>query len=207
MIPSMGLDDALLALARGEVIAVPTDTVYGVAASLARPEAIATLFLLKHRPTSVALPVLVDSIEQIEACGVQWSPSARRLADALWPGPLTIVVVAPAQLAASIGSSSPSVGFRIPNDPQLRAILAQSGPLCVTSANNHGEPPCQSASQVRAVFEGSTLLAGIVDGGERAGTVSSVVQLSDSTWRILRQGAIDAHVIASLLGDDGEITH
>lgn len=206
MIPSIELDDAVAALAKGQVIAVPTDTVYGVAASLARPDAIATLFSLKRRPTSVALPVLVDSIEQIEACGVAWPPSARQLSEVLWPGPLTIVVPVPGPLAALVGGTTQSAGFRIPDDPRVRAILTESGPLCVTSANSHGEPPCQNASQVRAAFETSASLAGIVDGGERAGTVSTVVQLSDTTWRILRQGAIDERVIAAILGDAGEIT-
>lgn len=206
MIPSLDIESALSALSEGRVIAVPTDTVYGVAASLAHPEAIASLFALKQRPTSVALPILVDSIEQIEACGVDWPRSATRLATALWPGPLTIVVAVPEHLATLVGSTTSSAGFRIPNDEGLRAILSRSGPLCVTSANNHGDPPCQSASQVRAAFETSTQLAGIVDAGDRAGTVSTVVELSERSWRVLREGAIDASRIAAILGDDGTIS-
>jgi L-threonylcarbamoyladenylate synthase len=206
MIPSLDLEGALSALAQGQVIAVPTDTVYGVAASLAHPEAIAALFALKHRPTSVALPILVDSTQQIAACGVEWTESAARLASAMWPGPLTIVVTVPQHLATLVGATTSSAGFRIPNDEGLRAILARSGPLCVTSANNHGDPPCQSASQVRAAFETSTLLAGIVDAGDRAGTVSTVVEISERTWRVLREGAIEISRIAAILGHDGTIS-
>ncbi|MHB1088239.1 MAG: L-threonylcarbamoyladenylate synthase [Acidimicrobiales bacterium] len=207
MTPSMDLDQALEALAQGQVVAVPTDTVYGVAASLNRPEAIAALFSLKRRPTTVALPVLVASLEQIEALGVQWPERARRLAEAMWPGPLTIVVAVPERVAELVGATSPTAGFRIPDDVGLRDILARSGPLCVTSANSHGDVPCQNAQQVRAAFEGSPLLAGVVDGGDRAGTVSTVVQLDASSWRILRAGAIDAREISAILDEDGAATH
>lgn len=202
MIPLMEVDEGITALANGEVIAVPTDTVYGVAASLARPSAVAALFALKGRPSSLALPVLVDSLEQIEAHGVVWPPNARRLAEAFWPGPLTIVVPVPPALARLVGGTSESAGFRIPNDARLRSMLARSGALCVTSANAHGEPPCQSAAQVRRAFEGSSVLAGVVDGGDRTGQVSTVVELVGASWRIVREGAISAGEISAILTGD-----
>ncbi len=185
----------------GSVVALATDTVYGLAASLARPDAVAALFALKRRPTTVALPVLVDGVAQIEAMGVNWSARAARLSDALWPGALTIVVPAPAALARLVGSVRTSVGFRCPGDQDLRELLTRTGPLAVSSANEHGEPPCTTAEQVRQAFAGRAL-AGVLDGGVRDGLVSTVVELSEDGWWILREGALTRDVLVDLLGQE-----
>jgi L-threonylcarbamoyladenylate synthase len=203
MVDVIDPDQAVTLLLVGKVVAVPTDTVYGVAASLAHPSAVASLFTLKRRPSSLALPVLVNSIEQIEAHGVVWPQRARQLARAFWPGALTIVVPVPPKIANLVGSTSQNAGFRIPDDAQLRGVLSRSGALCVTSANEHGEPPCQSAAQVQGVFADRGQLAGVVDGGERSGLVSTVVEISDHSWRIVREGAIDAAEISAVLDRDG----
>jgi L-threonylcarbamoyladenylate synthase len=203
----LDLEGALAALARGAVVALPTDTVYGVAASLESPTGVAALFALKGRPGSVALPVLVDSAERIKELGAQWSTDAERLADRFWPGALTIIVRTPSDLARRVGSSTASVGFRIPDFEPLLEVLARSGPLCVSSANQHGDAPCHSVAEVLELFglEGvldgvlDGVLGGILDGGVRAGAVSTVVDISGSQWRIVREGAIPAQLIASIL--------
>jgi L-threonylcarbamoyladenylate synthase len=192
-------DDALEVLADGGVVGVATDTVYGVAASLAQPTAIAKLFALKRRPTSVALPILVDSVEAIERLGVTWDGRARRLSDALWPGALTIVVPVPHELAALVGGASDTAGFRVPNDEDLRGLLEESGPLAVSSANEHGETPCRNAQDVLDAFAERDEFAGVLDGGERGGEVSTVVVLEDSSWRVLRSGAFSAKDLARFL--------
>jgi tRNA threonylcarbamoyl adenosine modification protein (Sua5/YciO/YrdC/YwlC family) len=195
----MDFQSALDALAMGDVVALPTDTVYGVAASLGHPIAVATLFSLKHRPASAALPVLVSSIKQIEALGVAWPERARTLSDALWPGALTIVVAAPLELCMPLGSTMGTIGFRCPRDDTLLALLERSGPLALTSANEHGEAPCESAAQVVEAFAGRRELSGVLDGGERSGKVSTVIDLSDPRWRIVRDGAVPESVLAPLL--------
>lgn len=195
----LDLDEALEVLAQGGVVALPTDTVYGIGASLAHPSGIGALFALKHRPASLALPVLVDSVGQIEQLGVVWPENAQRLARAWWPGPLTVIVPVAATLAALVGGTSDSVGFRIPDDELLRGLLARSGPLVVTSANSHGEAPCSSAAAVLEVFAGRGELCGVIDGGPREGVVSTVVALSGPTWRVVREGAISAEDIATAL--------
>ena len=196
------LDEALELLASGRVVAVPTDTVYGVAASLGQPGAVEALFSLKLRPASLALPVLVDSIDQIEALGVHFTTRARRLAATFWPGALTIVVSAPDDLARRLGSATRSVGFRIPDDALLRSLLTRSGPLAVSSANEHGHDPCHSAAQVLELFAHREELAGVLDGGTRAGSVSTVVDLSRGQWRVVRPGAITIERLTSVLGDN-----
>lgn len=181
---------ACAALLAGDIVALPTDTVYGVAASIEHAEAIARLFLLKDRPTSVALPMLAASLEQIESAGIHVTPALRVLANAFWPGALTIVVAAPEQLARRLGATGETVGVRVPADAVVREILETCGPLAVTSANVHGGSPCESAAQVEVAFRDREGLAGVLDGGERRGRVSSVVDVTTTPWRLLREGAI-----------------
>jgi L-threonylcarbamoyladenylate synthase len=188
---------ALAALERGEVIALPTDTVYGLAARLDSPEAIAEIFVLKQRPFDVALPVLISGSAQLASLGVAWPPEAERLAEQFWPGPLTIVVPVGEKLARRTGASS-AIGFRVPAQRMVRELLFASGPLCVTSANRHGAPPCVSAHEVATVFAATTL-GGVVDGGDCAGEVSTVVSLEDG-WRVLRAGAVSTERLTALLG-------
>ena len=97
--PVVDLERAIELLLSGGVVAVPTDTVYGLAAAIADAEAVARLFELKQRPSSTALPIIVDSINQIHRLGVEWPAPAQRLSEAFWPGALTIVVHAPRALA------------------------------------------------------------------------------------------------------------
>jgi tRNA threonylcarbamoyl adenosine modification protein (Sua5/YciO/YrdC/YwlC family) len=182
-------DEAVRLLSSGEVVAVPTDTVYGLAASLAHPDAVAQLFAMKRRPMSVALPVLADSIASIKELGVAWGQSALRLSEVFWPGALTIVVAVPAELAETVGSTDGSVGFRVPNDEALRDVLTRCGPLALSSANEHGREPCHSAADVVRQFSNSSLV-GVLDGGERSAAVSTVVRVDDGTLEILRQGSV-----------------
>lgn len=192
-------DEAVRLLRTGGVVAVPTDTVYGVAASVVHPMAVAKLFALKNRPSTVALPVLIDSFAAIELLEVTWPENARRLSEEFWPGALTIVVNAPRDLARLVGSATETVGFRVPNDELLVDLLRESGPLAVTSANEHGEAPCQRANEVLRTFADLDVVDGVLDGGERAGDVSTVIEVLGSSWRILREGAISADEVGRVL--------
>jgi tRNA threonylcarbamoyl adenosine modification protein (Sua5/YciO/YrdC/YwlC family) len=194
----VGPNEAIARLRRGLVVAVPTDTVYGLAATFEQPEAVATLFRLKQRPTSVAVPVLVDARAAIDALGVTWPTNAARLSDQFWPGALTVVVAVDPQLARSVGGVG-SIGFRIPRDEVLLRALAECGPLAVSSANEHGEPPCQSVEQVLAALGANELLSAVLDGGGRRGEVSTVVEIAEDSWRILRAGSISAEEIERAL--------
>ena len=185
----VSFEQAVAALGQGEVVGLPTDTVYGLAGSLAHPDAVARLFTIKQRPSTVALPVLAASRDSIAALGVAWGEPARRLSEVFWPGALTIVVPVPRSLAELVGSTNGAVGFRVPHVEQLRELLIASGPLAVSSANEHGQPPCQRALDVVNTFAG-TALAGVLDGGERSATVSTVVQIDGSGLTVLRQGSI-----------------
>jgi tRNA threonylcarbamoyl adenosine modification protein (Sua5/YciO/YrdC/YwlC family) len=184
------VEAAIAALDAGGIVAVPTDTVYGLAAEVSQPSAVATLFSLKNRPTFVPIPVMVDSVEQIQFLNVDWPDEAQMLAEAFWPGALTMIVTVPHDLAVMLGDDQDTAGFRIPDDDVLRRMMAVLGPFAVTSANEHGEMPCHSAYEVLARFANRDELNGAIDGGERSGDVSSVVDLSVTPWRVLREGAI-----------------
>jgi tRNA threonylcarbamoyl adenosine modification protein (Sua5/YciO/YrdC/YwlC family) len=193
------VDAAIAAFDAGEVVAIPTDTVYGFAAEVSHPSAIAKLFSLKNRPHNVPLPVLVDSVDQIAYLGVEWDEHASRLGRAFWPGAMTIIVPVPHELGVLVGSENDTVGFRIPDDDLMRRMIAVIGPLAVSSANLHGQPACRSAYEVLEQFRNNPDLAGVIDGGERSGDVSAVVDVTATQWRVVREGAITAADIARVL--------
>jgi len=193
-------EEALDALQHGAVVAVATDTVYGLGASLAHPSAVAALFALKGRPSTLALPVLVSAVAQIGELGVAWPEPAEQLRRAFWPGPLTIVVAVEPPLAALLGSAQSSVGFRQFDEPLLARLIGASGPLAVTSANRHGAPPCTSAADVLTAFDARDELAGVLDAGPRSSAVSTVVDLTGATWRLVREGAIGRAALTEILG-------
>ena len=191
-------DEAVRLLRDGAVVAVPTDTVYGVAASLAHGDAVASLFLVKDRPRGVPLPVLVHALSPIQEIDVDWSERAQRLSEEFWPGPLTIVVAASHELALMLGGSDDTVGVRVPDDELLLSVLRECGPLAVSSANSHGSQPCHSAEEVLSALAGDHL-AGVLDDGERRGEVSTVVHVDENSWSILREGAVSSARIAAVL--------
>lgn len=168
------------ALRRGEVVAIPTDTVYGVAAMPAHTGAI---FVLKQRPTDVALPVLIADPEDAG----RYATFALDLTQ-YWPGALTIIGTRTAESAGwDLGGTNETIGLRCPDDDQLRALIREVGPLVTTSANKHGQPPCTSAAQVAEALGAEVP---VLDGGVRDGQPSTVVDATESPLRVLRQGAI-----------------
>lgn len=183
------LDHAVAVLVSGGVVAIPTDTVYGLAADPSRPGATEAMFALKGRPEAVDLPVLVAGIEQADAlAGTDGLPdAARRLAERYWPGALTLVVARRAGIAWRLGGSGATVGLRCPDHHQARDLCDRVGPLAVTSANRHGEPPLTSASAVRAVFGDAVR---VVDGGRCDRPPSTVVAVRPDGVHQLRAGAL-----------------
>ena len=145
------IGDAVAAVRRGELVVFPTDTVYGIAARPDDPAATARVFEAKQRPSDLTLPVLVASIEDARAVA-QLDDRAERLAAALWPGALTIVVPrAPRSRDWDLGGDPASIGVRIPDHRLARAVL-DGGPLATTSANRSGEGPATTCEELHEVF-------------------------------------------------------
>jgi L-threonylcarbamoyladenylate synthase len=179
------------ALAAGGVVAVPTDTIYGLAARLDRPGALEAVFALKGRPLGLALPVLVGDEGQLPGLVARWPPDAARLAQVFWPGPLTIVVEARDEIGRRLGGDGRTVGLRQPAHEVVRGLCRMSGPLAVTSANRHGDQPCTTPEEVLATFgPGASNLAVVLDGGRCDGSPSTVVDCAASPPRCRREGGV-----------------
>ena len=180
------LDEAVAALLRGEVIVVPTDTVYGVAVAASVAGATARLFEVKARPTDVALPVLVADEEQARQI-VEVSPLAAELMAAHWPGGLTIVLPRRAGFDVDLGGTdTTTVGVRVPDHDVPRQLARRVGPLVTTSANLHGRPTPATAAEVRAELG----IDVVIDGGACTGAPSTVVRVDGDDVEVLRQGSI-----------------
>jgi L-threonylcarbamoyladenylate synthase len=183
------LDDAADALLRGEVVAIPTDTVYGVAVACAVPGATQRIFDLKERPRDVPLPVLVADEQQAREIAVV-SAIAAELMRAHWPGALTIVLPrAPGFDVDLGGSDATTVGIRVPDHHVPVALARRVGPLATTSANLHGRPTPATAAEVRAELG----LHIVLDGGPCGGAPSTVVAIDGTDVVVLRQGGVRIH--------------
>ena len=189
---------AAATVARGDLIVLPTDTVYGVGARLDEA-AIERLFVAKRRPAERAIPVLLADVEDALRVAREFPAPARRLAEAFWPGPLTLALPKRDDLPPNL-SMLPSVGVRVPDLPQTRAILAAAGgALAVSSANRSDQPPaCTIQAAMRYLGEAVALY---VDGGTCLGGVpSTVVTFEEGELRIVRPGPLSEEALRAALG-------
>lgn len=192
------------ALGRGEVIAIPTETVYGLAA-LPRGSSVERLIAAKQRSTEKGIQLLVDSIDQVSAQCVL-PPSAQKLAAAFWPGGLTIVLDrrAESDLPLLLGGGRPTLGVRLPDHQLARQLARILGPLAASSANVTGLAPATTAEMV--IDSMSDVVSLVVDDGPvRGGVSSTVVDCSGSASLapvVLREGAIARSEILAALGQE-----
>ena len=202
ILPPDRLHEVIDALRAGEVVAIPTDTVYGIAAVPDRPEAVRRLAELKGRAAEQPVALLIDSVEAV----------AQQLEDAavlervrrFWPGALTAVVRVRVGFAPGVTTAAGTAGLRQPDDSLARVVIRGcGGVLAVTSANRHGEPPATSAEAAAAAF--GEQVAGemlVLDGGPRPGGVAStVVDLTVEPPRVLREGPVSAEELGLAVGE------
>ena len=184
------LGRAVDALAAGEVVAFPTDTLYGLAVDPRRADAARRLFALKRRPAGHAVPFVAADAGQAERVARRVTPLARRLADRWWPGPLSIVLDASAALDARLLTEAGTVAVRVPAHALARLLAAQfSHPITATSANRSGEPPAADAASAAAGCGSG--LAVVVDGGAApGGRPSTIVDARGEQPVLLREGAV-----------------
>lgn len=193
------IDAAVAALRAGEVVAVPTDTVYGLAVDPSVAGATARLFEVKGRPRQVELPVLVAGIDQARSLAAEPLPkAAARLMERLWPGGLTIVVARRPQLDIDLGADDATVGLRWPDHPIPVELCRAVGPLATTSANVHGQASLVTATGVVEVF--GEAVAVVLGAGPCPGTPSTVVDCTGAEPRLLRAGAVSGPEIERALG-------
>jgi len=185
----------------GEVLGMPTDTFYGLAADPFNLHAVDRVYEIKSRSRHKPLSLLIESVDQ--AADIAWPVPEifYLLARRFWPGPLTIIVKADPKLPLKVTANTGNVALRVPNAEVPLAIIRSAGrPITATSANLHGEMECTNAIEVRDQL--GDCLSIIVDGGQAPGVMpTTIVDLTvDGSWRLLRHGAIPEEQIVELLG-------
>ncbi len=187
-------------LRQGKLVGIPTDTVYGLAANAFDPQAVARIFEVKKRPTTMPIIAQADSIDKIKTLTSSFSPQAEQLAGQYWPGALTLVVDKNDRIPDLMTSGGATVGVRIPNhEMTLKLLTMLDFPLAVPSANIHGEKSPVTAEEVNAVL--GDQIDYILDGGTCAvGFESTIVGVQLDTPILYRQGAIAREEIEQVLG-------
>lgn len=199
-----GSRTARQAIGRGELIVLPTDTVYGVAADAFSPEAVQRLLDAKGRGRQSPPPVLIPNTSTLAALAAEVTAPIAALADAFWPGALTIVTQANPSLSWDLGETGGTVALRIPNHPLALELLQDIGPLAVSSANLTGRPAARTAESAREMLGDSIavyLEAGEVEGDGTASTIVDATGITEGggVLRILREGGVSREDIAELL--------
>ena len=199
--PWTSVSEAARLLKEGEVVAIPTETVYGLAGNAFEPKALAKIFAAKERPTFDPLIVHIADIAQLSDIAKDIPDSAYKLAEAYWPGPMTIILPKKDCIPDLCTSALPSVAVRFPSHPIAQAIIKESGlPLAAPSANLFKHVSPTTAEHVAAQL--ANRIAGIVDGGPcSVGVESSIISLTGEKPTVLRPGAITPEMFAKVLGD------
>jgi L-threonylcarbamoyladenylate synthase len=184
------IEEAAARILRGGVVALPTDTLYGLAVDPFNRAAVDRLYEVKGRPADRALPLIACDAPQIVAWIGALPPAGSLLASAFWPGPLTLLLTAPASLVPAVTADTGRVGVRVPADEVARAVCRAAGrPVTATSANVSGQPPTANPDDVERALGGRIDL--LLDGGPtRGGPPSTIVDVTGEHPRLVRAGAI-----------------
>ena len=205
-----GIDVAANLLANGELVAIPTETVYGLAADALNSEAVSSIYVAKGRPSDNPLIVHIADFKDWEPLVTHIPDNARKLAEAYWPGPLTIILPASHIVPKVVTGGLTTVAVRFPSHPVAQAVILRSGcPLAAPSANRSGSPSPTNAQRVFEDMDGR--IAAILDGGAcDVGVESTVIDLCHTPPRLLRPGGITPAMLEEVLGPieiDSAVTH
>ncbi|HVU61224.1 MAG TPA: L-threonylcarbamoyladenylate synthase [Mycobacteriales bacterium] len=196
----IGLDEAAAAIRSGELVVLPTDTVYGVGADAFLPQAIEGLLAAKGRDRSMPVPVLVASPSMLNALVDQMPETAAALTEAFWPGALTLVLRHTAHLVWDLGDSKGTVAVRMPASDIAQDLITRTGPLGVSSANRSGHPPATTMLDARLQLGAAVSV--YLDGGPSGDSVpSSIVDVTGDQPRLLRAGALDIEALREVVPD------
>jgi len=196
----LGIEEAVAAVRRGELVVLPTDTVYGLGVDAFSPSAVAALLRAKGRGRDMPVPVLVGTAQTLDGIATRLSSEARKLVEAFWPGALTVVCHQQPSLAWDLGDTRGTVAVRMPQHPVAIELLVAVGPMAVSSANISGEPPATSAGEAQVQFGES--VAVYLDGGWCGDpTPSTIVDLTGDAPQVLREGAIPLDQLRGVVPD------
>lgn len=194
----ISLAQAAASLRSGQVVAVPTETVYGLAACLDTPSAIERIFALKGRPLANPLIIHVADFRAIDAYAIRYPPQFELLAHAFWPGSMTLILPVNAAVPSLVRADLPTAGFRVPALTLTRTLMEMTGPLVMPSANLSGRPSATSPEHVEEDFGFDFP---VLDGGKCSkGLESTILLFQDPEWVIVRLGALAAEAFQPVLG-------
>ncbi|MED7926964.1 L-threonylcarbamoyladenylate synthase [Nonomuraea sp. LP-02] len=194
-----GLKEATEAVRRGELVVLPTDTVYGIGADAFTPAAVTALLDAKGRGRDMPPPVLVGTVRAATALVDDLGPYGQDLIDAFWPGPLTLVCKANRALSWDLGDTKGTVAVRMPLHPVALELLKETGPMAVSSANRSGAPAATTAEDAETQLGES--VAVYLDGGKTTdNTPSTILDLTTAVPRLLRSGAIPVQKLRGIIG-------
>jgi L-threonylcarbamoyladenylate synthase len=197
---TQGLERAVATVRRGELIVLPTDTVYGIGADAFTPSAVAALLKAKGRGPDMPVPVLVGSPATVDGLAPNVPALGRELLEAFWPGALTVVVRHAPSLGWDLGDTRGTVALRMPLHPVAIELLRETGPMAVSSANRSGQLPATTVDEARQQLGDAVTI--YLDGGPAGEPVpSSIVDLTGDVPVLLRAGAIDVEVLRSVVPD------
>ena len=197
--PDREIEEAARVIAAGGVAAIPTDTLYGLAADVFNAKAIERVFAVKERPDGLALPVLLSGLHQLEMAARHVPVEATVLAEAYWPGPLTLIVAKHSALPPRLTAGQDTVAVRVPAHPVPRELASRLGrPITGTSANISGGPDPQNLAELCAQVGGRVDCV-VSCGPSPAGTASTIVDLTGDEPKLVREGAVPFSEIAALL--------
>ncbi|MBV9487150.1 MAG: threonylcarbamoyl-AMP synthase [Frankiaceae bacterium] len=199
-----GLDEAASAILRGELVVLPTDTVYGVGADAFSAAAVDALLAAKGRDRSMPVPVLVGSQPMVDALVDNFSDHGRALTERFWPGALTLVVRHTTHLAWDLGETRGTVAVRMPDHPLAVELIARTGPLATSSANRSGHPPAATMLDARLQL-GAAVAVYLDDGPSGEAVASSIVDLTGDVPRLLRAGAISLDALREVVPEIEDI--
>ncbi|MFE5294534.1 L-threonylcarbamoyladenylate synthase [Isoptericola sp. NPDC056618] len=183
------IDEAVNTVSRGGLLVLPTDTVYGIGADAFDAEAVAALLAAKGRGRQMPPPVLIPDVRTLDGLATEVPDDARKLAEAFWPGGLTIILQAQPSLQWDLGETHGTVALRMPDHPAALALLRRTGPLAVSSANATGNPAALEVADAQAQLGDAVTV--YLDGGDAPGGVAStIVDATGAQLRVVRQGAI-----------------
>ena len=195
-----GIDAAAAAIGRGELVLMPTDTVYGVAADAFTPAAVTGLLAAKNRGRTMPVPVLIGEASTLAGLVVNLPDVANTLAQAFWPGGLPLVLEHAPSRAWDLGDAEGTVAVRLPDDDVARDLLRRTGPLAVSSANRSGRPAATTAKEAVAQLGMHASVA--LDGGPRSSSgASTIVDCTAPAPRVLRIGAIPVDRLREVVPD------
>jgi tRNA threonylcarbamoyl adenosine modification protein (Sua5/YciO/YrdC/YwlC family) len=190
---AQGLEHAQRAIREKKCVVFPTDTVYGIAADAFSPQAVTMLLVSKGRSRNMPPPVLIPRINALDGLATEVSADARKLAEAFWPGGLTLILHAQPSLDWDLGETKGTVALRMPDDEIAQELLTLTGPLAVSSANRTGHAPGQTAADAREQLAESVEV--YLEGGFRpregeAAVPSTIVDATGPLLRVVRNGAV-----------------